>query len=98
MSYTKAELVEALFQESELSRREARELIDQLFELIRERLEQGHAIRLSGFGSFELRDKRRRHSRHPKTGELKPIAARRVVTFRAGRKLRGRLVREGRSN
>lgn len=91
MALTKAELAEALFEELGLNKREAKEFVDLFFEAIREQLEHGESIKLSGFGNFDLRDKNRRPGRNPKTGEEIPISARRVVTFRPGQKLRLRV-------
>lgn len=91
MALTKAELAEALFEELGLNKREAKEFVDIFFEQIRERLEDGEEVKLSGFGNFELRSKNQRPGRNPKTGEEIPISARRVVTFRPGQKLRLRV-------
>ncbi|MDP3294207.1 MAG: integration host factor subunit alpha [Nevskia sp.] len=91
MALTKAELAEALFEELGLNKREAKEFVDHFFEEVRERLEHGEEVKLSGFGNFELRDKSQRPGRNPKTGEEIPISARRVVTFRPGQKLRQRV-------
>ncbi|MES2491386.1 integration host factor subunit alpha [Stenotrophobium rhamnosiphilum] len=91
MALTKAELAEALFEELGLNKREAKEFVDMFFEDIRERLEAGAEVKLSGFGNFELRSKNQRPGRNPKTGEEIPISARRVVTFRPGQKLRLRV-------
>lgn len=88
---TKAEMAEHLFDELGLNKREAKELVDIFFEEIRLALEQGQPVKLSGFGNFDLRDKRQRPGRNPKTGEEIPITARRVVTFKAGQKLRQRV-------
>lgn len=91
MALTKAELAEALFDELGLNKREAKEFVDLFFEQIRQRLESGEEVKLSGFGNFELRMKNQRPGRNPKTGEEIPISARRVVTFRPGQKLRLRV-------
>jgi integration host factor subunit alpha len=91
VALTKAELAEALFEELGLNKREAKEFVDLFFEQIRERLEAGEEVKLSGFGNFELRSKNQRPGRNPKTGEEIPISARRVVTFRPGQKLRLRV-------
>lgn len=88
---TKADIAERLFEELGLNKREAKELVEQFFEEIRQALVDGHAVKLSGFGNFELRDKRQRPGRNPKTGEEIPISARRVVTFRPGQKLKARV-------
>ena len=58
---------------------------------IRQALEHNEQVKLSGFGNFDLRDKRQRPGRNPKTGEEIPITARRVVTFRPGQKLKARV-------
>ena len=85
---TKADMVERLFDELGLNKREAKELVEQFFEEIRQSLVDGSPVKLSGFGNFELRDKRQRPGRNPKTGEEIPITARRVVTFHASQKLK----------
>ena len=91
MALTKAEMAENLFKELGLNKREAKELIEIFFEEVRFALEQGHEVKLSGFGNFILRDKKQRPGRNPKTGEEVPISARRVVTFRPGQKLKAKV-------
>ncbi len=88
---TKAELTEVLFEELGLNKREAKELVEQFFEEVISALVSGDVVKLSGFGNFELRDKEQRPGRNPKTGEAIPISARRVVTFKAGQKLKMRV-------
>lgn len=91
MALTKAGMAEKLYAELGLNKREAKELVDLFFEEIRAALEEGQQVKLSGFGNFDLRNKNRRPGRNPKTGEEIPISARRVVTFRAGQKLKARV-------
>jgi integration host factor subunit alpha len=91
MSLTKADLADTLFEEVGLNKREAKEFVDAWFETIRQALENGDHVKLSGFGNFQLRDKNQRPGRNPKTGEEIPISARRVVTFKPGQKLRARV-------
>ena len=91
MSLTKADIANRLFNEVGLNKREAKEFVDAYFETIRQALESGENVKLSGFGNFQLRDKNQRPGRNPKTGEEIPISARRVVTFRPGQKLRARV-------
>ncbi len=91
MSLTKADIADRLFEEVGLNKREAKEFVDAYFEAIKEALEGGENVKLSGFGNFQLRDKNPRPGRNPKTGEEIPITARRVVTFRPGQKLRARV-------
>jgi integration host factor subunit alpha len=91
MALTKAAIAEKLFEELGLNKREAKEIVDMFFEEIRLALEDGEQVKLSGFGNFDLRSKKQRPGRNPKTGEEIPITARRVVTFRPGQKLRARV-------
>jgi integration host factor subunit alpha len=91
MALTKADLVENLLDETELNKRDAKELVDQFFEEVKTALESGRSVKLSGFGNFDLRDKRQRPGRNPKTGEEIPITARRVVTFKPGQKLKAKV-------
>ena len=82
MSLTKADLTEHLFDELGLNKREAKEIVEQMFESIKESLEKGEQVKISGFGKFELKDKEARPGRNPKTGEDVSISARRVVTLK----------------
>ena len=91
MSLTKADIADRLFNEVGLNKREAKEFVDAYFEIVRQALESGENVKLSGFGNFQLREKNQRPGRNPKTGEEIPISARRVVTFRPGQKLRARV-------
>jgi integration host factor subunit alpha len=84
-------MAEYLFEELGLNKREAKEIVELFFEKIRAALEKGEQVKLSGFGNFDLREKRQRPGRNPKTGEEIPITARRVVTFRPGQKLKSRV-------
>ncbi len=88
---TKADLAEKLYEELGLNKREAKEMVEIFFDEIRQCLEQNEHVKLSGFGNFDLRNKRQRPGRNPKTGEEIPITARRVVTFRPGQKLKQRV-------
>ncbi|NRA71769.1 MAG: integration host factor subunit alpha [Gammaproteobacteria bacterium] len=91
MALTKAEMAEHLFEKLDFSKKDAKEMVELFFEELRDCLEHGEQIKLSGFGNFDLRDKAERPGRNPKTGEDIPISARRVVTFRAGQKLKARV-------
>jgi len=90
-SLTKADLAERLYEELGFNKREAKELVELFFSEIRDSLEDNEPVKLSGFGNFELREKKERPGRNPKTGEEIPITARRVVTFRPGQKLKSRV-------
>ncbi|MBV2207996.1 MAG: integration host factor subunit alpha [Thermomonas sp.] len=91
MALTKAEMAEKLYEEVGLNKREAKEFVDAFFDTLRQALEQGRQIKLSGFGNFDLRRKNPRPGRNPKTGEEIPITARTVVSFRPGQKLKERV-------
>jgi integration host factor subunit alpha len=91
MALTKADMAARLFEELGLNKREAKEMVEMFFEEIRQSLEEGAQVKLSGFGNFDLREKKQRPGRNPKTGEEIPISARRVVTFRPGQKLKARV-------
>jgi len=91
MALTKADMAEHFFGQLGLNKREARDIVERFFEHIRAALEKGEQVKLSGFGNFDLREKRQRPGRNPKTGEEIPISARRVVTFRPGQKLKLRV-------
>ena len=88
MALTKANMAEYLFEELGINKREAKEILELFFDEIKSTLEAGQQVKLSGFGNFDLRDKVARPGRNPKTGEEIPVSARRVVTFRAGDKLK----------
>ncbi len=92
MALTKADMAENLFTRMGLNKLEARDLIEAFFAEISQQLVSGNAVKLSGFGSFQLLDKQPRPGRNPKTGEQVTISARRVATFRAGNKLRERIL------
>ena len=90
MTLTKAELADILVDKvSNVTKNDAKEIVELFFEEIRSTLARGEEIKISGFGNFQLRDKPQRPGRNPKTGEEVPITARRVVTFHASQKLKG---------
>ena len=85
---TKADLAEMLFDELGLNKREAKEIVEMFYGEISLALQNNDQVKISWFGNFELRDKKSRPGRNPKTGEEIPISARRVVTFKPGQKLK----------
>ena len=88
---TRDDLAQAIADEAGLTRRDARSLVDTVIEEIAARLEAGEAVKISGFGSFNLRDKGERLGRNPRTLEAAPISPRRVVAFRASHVLKKRI-------
>ena len=85
---TKAQLADLLFDQIGLNKRESKEMVDAFFDLVSHSLVEGDDVKLSGFGNFQIRTKAPRPGRNPRTGELIPIQARRVVTFHASTKLK----------
>lgn len=88
---TRADLCEAVHEELGLSRHECSGLVERTLELIVESLERGELVKLSGFGVFQVRDKRARMGRNPKTGAPAAITPRRVISFRASQIMKGRV-------
>src|SRR5579862_9726511 len=92
---TKAEIVQALYSKvGGFSRKKSAELVDLVFEMMKETLGRGEKIKVSGFGNFVLRDKRQRPGRNPQTGQPIKISERRVLTFKASQILKQTLNNE----
>jgi integration host factor subunit alpha len=86
---TKAEIVQALYARvGGFSKRESADIVDGIFEMLKETLGRGEKIKISGFGNFVLRDKRQRPGRNPQTGDPIKISERRVLTFKASQILK----------
>lgn len=93
---TKAEIVQALYSRvGGFSKKESADLVDLVFEMIKETLGKGEKVKISGFGNFVLRDKRQRPGRNPQTGEAIQISERRVLTFKASQILKQALNSKG---
>ncbi|XUU59769.1 integration host factor subunit alpha [Erythrobacter sp. HA6-11] len=90
---TRADLAETINRKMGLSRAESLELVESILDKMAEALEGGENVKISGFGSFILRDKRERVGRNPKTGIEVPITPRRVMTFRASQLLKDRIAK-----
>jgi integration host factor subunit alpha len=89
---TRADLAEALHHQVGLSRTDSAQFVEQILAHMCGALSNGENVKISGFGSFVLRDKGERVGRNPKTGVEVPIAPRRVLTFRASQMMRDRIV------
>ena len=89
---TRAELAEELYKTIGLSHNESSEIVDTVLEEILLSFEKGENVKLTSFGTFKIRSKKERIGRNPKTGESAVISARKVVTFRAGQKLREKVL------
>ncbi|MEM9048622.1 MAG: integration host factor subunit alpha [Pseudomonadota bacterium] len=80
---TRLDLTEAVYREVGLSRNESAQLVESVLELMSDALVRGETVKISSFGTFNVRSKNRRIGRNPKTGEEVPIEPRRVLVFRA---------------
>ncbi len=88
---TKADMVELVYERIGVSKREAATVVESIFDIIKESLERGENVKISGFGSFNLREKNPRRGRNPQTGEEITISARRVLSFKSSNVLRNQL-------
>ncbi|HIJ84998.1 MAG: integration host factor, alpha subunit [Magnetococcales bacterium] len=88
---TKAAIVDKLYKTLEITHADAQDLVEELLETIKTTLEQGEVVKLPGFGNFDVRNKRSRRGRNPKTGEEVEISARSVMTFHPSNILRQRV-------
>ena len=87
-------MAERLFDEVGLNKREAKEFVDAFFDALREALEQGRQVKLSGFGNFDLRRKNQRPGRNPKTGDKVDVPPKRVPYSKPGKELKDLINKE----
>jgi len=88
MTLTKAELIDSVYEKVGFSKKEATDLVEMVFETMKDELCKGGSIKISGFGKFRVRGKKERMGRNPQTGEAMMISARKVLTFTPSRILR----------
>ena len=79
---TKSDIVENVLAKRNLTKREAADIVDTLLDIIKDTLESGEDVKISGFGKFEIHQKRDRRGRNPQTGEPLTITARKILTFK----------------
>ena len=79
---TKADIVEKIYSATDLTKKDATEIVESVFALVKSTLETGEKIKISGFGIFEVKEKIARRGRNPQTGGTIEISARRVLTFK----------------
>jgi integration host factor subunit alpha len=91
LTITRAHIAETIYTEVGLSRNESAELLEMVLDRVSSELEAGHSVKISGFGTFSVRQKGRRIGRNPKTGEEVPILPRRVLVFRPSHVLKARI-------
>jgi integration host factor subunit alpha len=80
---TKADIVERIYEKVGFSKKEATDIVESIFEIIKEHLEKNEKVKISGFGNFAINEKRPRKGRNPQTGEEIMISGRRVLSFKA---------------
>ena len=88
VTVTKADIVERIYEKVGFSKKEATEVVESIFELVKARLEQGEKVKISGFGNFVVNTKRPRKGRNPQTGDEIIIVGRKVLTFKASQVLK----------
>lgn len=91
---TKADIADNIHKIVGFSKKDASEIVEKVFESIKKALERGENVKLSGFGKFEVKQKRKRRGRNPQTGEEIEISARKVLSFRSSQILRQSLLEE----
>jgi integration host factor subunit alpha len=85
---TKADLVDSIFEKVGLSKKEAQEIVEILFDTMKQTFIEGESVKISGFGTFNVRKKTARRGRNPKTGDDIEITPRKVITFRVSNQLK----------
>lgn len=88
---TKADIIESVYEKVGFSKKESAEIVEMVFDTIKDTLERGEKIKISGFGNFIVRPKKSRVGRNPQTGKEIEISARRVLTFRPSQVLKNAL-------
>ncbi len=85
---TKADLIESVYLKTGFSKKESAEIVETVFDLIKDNLEQGEKIKIAGFGNFVVKDKATRRGRNPQTGEEIEISSRKILTFKPSQVLK----------
>ena len=88
MTMTKIEIIESVYENFDIPKKDCIRIVDSLFEIIKDDLGKGHDVMISGFGKWAVKAKKKRRGRNPQTGEDLTIDARRVVTFKSSTVLR----------
>jgi len=89
---TKADLVELIYERIGLSKKEAGEIVEEVFAIVRDKLCEGEKVKISGFGTFVVNHKRARRGRNPQTGEPITIDSRSVLSFKPSQLLKERVL------
>ena len=89
MSLTKIDIIDSIYEKLGIPKKESVSIVESIFEIIKEDLDQGNDVMISGFGKWTVKVKKKRKGRNPQTGESLMIDARKVVTFKPSQVLRG---------
>ena len=92
-TFTKASLVDAIYDKIDRNKTEVKELVEEMLELMKSAIKKDHTLMLTGFGKFEVYHKPTRKGRNPKTAQVIVLSSRKVISFRISRKFRGELNR-----
>ena len=91
MTITKAQMIDSIYRQVDLPKIRSVQVVESLLEIIKQSLENGEDVLISGFGKFCVKEKRKRRGRNPQTGENLMLAERRVVRFRCSGRLRDKI-------
>ncbi|ORJ63589.1 integration host factor subunit alpha [Geothermobacter hydrogeniphilus] len=86
---TKADLIERVYLKTGFSKKESAEIVEMVFDLMKDTLEEGEKIKIAGFGNFVVKGKASRRGRNPQTGEEIEISSRKILTFKPSQVLKG---------
>jgi integration host factor subunit alpha len=95
---TKADLVEIVFEKVGLSKKEAQDIIEIIFDTVKNSFVEGESVKIPGFGTFNVRKKAARRGRNPQTGEELIISPRRVLTFKASNQFKASIETNSKDN
>ena len=88
MSMTKIDIINSAYENLGISKKDSVNAVDSVFEIIKDELDKGNAVKISGFGKWTVKAKKVRKGRNPQTGEALTINARKVVTFKPSQVLK----------
>jgi integration host factor subunit alpha len=91
MTLKKEDIIARVFDLAEMSKTESKETVETLFEVMKETLERGEDVKISGFGKFQVKEKNRRRGRNPRTGQDMTLRGRRILVFRTSPVLRQKI-------
>jgi integration host factor subunit alpha len=88
MSLTKIDIINSVYENLGIPKKDCASIVESVFEIIKDELDKGKAVKISGFGKWTVKAKKKRRGRNPQTGEALTIDARKVITFKPSNKLR----------